>query len=1033
MKALLLICLLSIGFIAGAQVAVNTDGSSPDASAMLDVKSTTKGLLAPRMTQAQRNLIVSPATGLVIFQTDAGAGLYYNSGTPGAPIWGLVGNTAGQWLNNGSSIYYNLGNVGIGRSAPLERLDIDGYLRVANTTDYSFIHLNLATGFPGGNTGLTFNYNDIRQAHIYYAQSEDLLRMNCEEYGGYRNDLVITNEGNVGIGTSTPTNLFQVAKNTPGFTAAFGDPVNAFTGGTNVAIGDYTSTSLLYVGQDNMHKGYLIWNYNADPLLSTYRIGTYNGSNPVVLQPDYGNVGIRELSPAALLHVSENNPGYTAAFGTPVSTWSSSTNVSIGDNNGPAMLYIGQDGNYKGFLGWDYNITPADAYFTLGSYAGITPLVLQNAGGNVGIGTTTPLERLQVEGRLNIYPTNNYPFMFLNIPSTMTYGNAGISFTSELAMKAWIYYDGSINALRLNAENGPGFRNDLVINSTGNIGIGLDAPVGKLHIIDNDPGYTAIFGSPISTWTAGTNVSVGDDNTSSYVYVGQNESNKGFFSWQYNATPANAFLALGSYAGNNPLILQHAGGKVGIGTTTPVSKLEVRYDVNSSAYLGYSNIYGSHFLHYEVDADGDGQSAMYALRSRSVSSPGSGYNVFGSNQAYMGYSYWGDQYTFGTSGFNYNDFTRCGGVLGAYQGGSYWGSLGYKNSGSTPYGGYFTSYTSGAGKSIQAETGIGIGAWGDLMGADIHGKVYGLYAEGTDYAMFSNGNVYKNKLDVHLQDNGTGKNQVLYTSVSTDVTIQTSGVASLSNGKASIVFDPAFTNSVSAESPVIVTVTPIGNSNGVYLAEVSTSGFSLVENNAGKSSVEVNYIAIGKRAGYEHPVLSKEVTDAGYTAKLAAGLHNDADTQTNGEGLYYENGQLTLGVHPSLLPDPNKPSEESIRPKPGEPQKGVFNPNSGSGAGSSDPIPQRIETPVKSVYEASTPPNRNEQINQQKSTQANPWSSSETAGGTGEPAKKQAPPTYIYPEVAGPSGGPLNAPAVVPVKPESQMPVKRDPSHKESK
>ena len=193
------------------------------------------------------------------------------------------------------------------------------------------------------------------------------------------------------------------------------------------------------------------------------------------------------------------------------------------------------------------------------------------------------------------------------------------------------------------------------------------------------------------------------------------------------------------------------------------------------------------------------------------------------------------------------------------------------------YGGYFTSSVNGGGKSSDlVETGIGIGAWGELMGADIHGKVYGIYAEGENYAMFSNGDVYKNKLDVHLQDNGAGTNTVLYTNVSTDVTVQTSGAAILSNGNASIAFDPAFTASVSSDAPVIVTVTPIGNSNGVYLAEVSGAGFTVIENNAGKSNVTVNYIAIGKRAGYENPNLPPEVIDPGYTGKMASGLHNDA-------------------------------------------------------------------------------------------------------------------------------------------------------------
>jgi len=186
--------------------------------------------------------------------------------------------------------------------------------------------------------------------------------------------------------------------------------------------------------------------------------------------------------------------------------------------------------------------------------------------------------------------------------------------------------------------------------------------------------------------------------------------------------------------------------------------------------------------------------------------------------------------------------------------------------------------------------------------------------------MYANGVVFKNNLDVHLQDNASGTNTVMYTSVSMDVTVQTSGYAVLSNGRTSIDFDPAFTAAISSETPVVVTVTPTGNSNGVYLSEVSSKGFKVLENNDGKSSVTVSYIAIGKRAGYEHPNLPQEVIESSYTQNMARGLHNDSDTKTNGEGLYYEGGKLVVGVHPSTLPDPNKPAEATIVPKPGKPQ-----------------------------------------------------------------------------------------------------------------
>jgi hypothetical protein len=51
--------------------------------------------------------------------------LYYNSGTPAAPSWNLVGNNAGQWITNGSNIYYNSGNVGIGTNSPTAKLQVN--------------------------------------------------------------------------------------------------------------------------------------------------------------------------------------------------------------------------------------------------------------------------------------------------------------------------------------------------------------------------------------------------------------------------------------------------------------------------------------------------------------------------------------------------------------------------------------------------------------------------------------------------------------------------------------------------------------------------------------------------------------------------------------------------------------------------------------------------------------------------------------------------------------------------------------------
>ncbi|MCU0374435.1 MAG: tail fiber domain-containing protein [Chitinophagaceae bacterium] len=103
------------------QVGIGTP--TPAASAVLDVSSTTRGLLPPRMTAAQRNAIASPANGLIVFDTDSAALMVRSAGG-----WLRLTTTVtpgGYWSANGTNIFnLNTGNTGIGTNNPLARLHV---------------------------------------------------------------------------------------------------------------------------------------------------------------------------------------------------------------------------------------------------------------------------------------------------------------------------------------------------------------------------------------------------------------------------------------------------------------------------------------------------------------------------------------------------------------------------------------------------------------------------------------------------------------------------------------------------------------------------------------------------------------------------------------------------------------------------------------------------------------------------------------------------------------------------------------------
>lgn len=102
-----ILTILSLFFVINtvfSQVGINT--ISPDPSALLDISSDTKGILVPRMTSTQRDLIVDPANGLLIYNTDSDE-FQFNANSAMTPIWQALDNRGTSSSNIGQSIKYS--------------------------------------------------------------------------------------------------------------------------------------------------------------------------------------------------------------------------------------------------------------------------------------------------------------------------------------------------------------------------------------------------------------------------------------------------------------------------------------------------------------------------------------------------------------------------------------------------------------------------------------------------------------------------------------------------------------------------------------------------------------------------------------------------------------------------------------------------------------------------------------------------------------------------------------------------------------
>ena len=373
--------------------------------------------------------------------------------------------------NTGVSVTGNgifTGNVGIGTTSPSVNLDIE---------DSSNVIVDMNTTTANANTTIRLQESGTVKATIGYDGTNNGLILTT---GGFTagNGIFIDDSQNVGIGTDNPAQDLTLYRN---------------SGDTNFLISSNNGASQIFFGDtesDNIGK--IDYDHSDDSLNFVV-----NASERMRITST-GNVGIGTTSPSAKLDVSDSIP-VLRITGTRNASWTigqtmASLEYFSKDASGSSAESVRASINLVNEASV-YGSTTGLSFSTKGDVAGSPIEAMRiNASGNVGIGTTSPDEKLDIVGKQIFSATgssyygnpaafntasNGDKIIFYN-DGTSYDGRIGVGSTSNLWLKS---YGETANEGDIEFYAGGSQR--AIVKGSGNVGIGTTSPGAKLSVNGN--------------------------------------------------------------------------------------------------------------------------------------------------------------------------------------------------------------------------------------------------------------------------------------------------------------------------------------------------------------------------------------------------------------------------------------------------------------------------------------------------------------------------------------------------------------------